>query len=58
MENKTRMVIVTTSIDILLEVLPISMKKEKNVKEKTVKKKQNFKYVQIILNIIRPGKRV
>ena len=39
MENKTRMVIVTTSIDILLEVLPISMKKEKNVKEKTVKKK-------------------
>ena len=38
MENKTRMVIVTTSIDILLEVLPISMKKEKNVKEKTVKK--------------------
>lgn len=32
------MVIVTTSIDILLEVLPISMKKEKNVKEKTVKK--------------------
>lgn len=38
MENKMRMVTVTTSVDVLLEVLPISMKKEKNVKEKIEKK--------------------
>lgn len=50
MENKTRMLPITTSINIVLEVLPISIKKEKeNVRAKIEKKKKNFIYAAIIV---------
>lgn len=42
MEDKTRIVTVTTSTNIVLEVLPISIKEKKGLRLR--KEKQNFKF--------------